>query len=154
MKKLTLTKGKYTIVDDDDYEYLSKVKWKYHDGYAIRNVSSKGTHRMEIMHRVIMSAPKGFVVDHINGDTMDNRKENLRLATVGQNAYNSKPQQGRSSKYKGVTFSKRYQKWKAQITARKSLKFLGYFADELEAARAYNKAAEELFGEFAWLNDL
>ncbi|CAJ0895848.1 hypothetical protein R77569_04539 [Ralstonia mannitolilytica] len=98
--------------------------------------------------------PDGMQIDHINGVRDDNRVVNLRLATPTGNSRNQKKQQGRSSKYKGVSFHKRLRKWQASIGAldNKKRMFLGYFENEIEAARAYDEVAAREFGEFAKLN--
>ena len=105
------------------------------------------------MHREIMNAPEGLVVDHINRNGLDNRKVNLRLATAMQNVWNSKRNVNTdSSKYKGVSWDKNKHKWRASIGIDRKTKHLGYFEDEKMAAKAYDKAAKEHRGEFAVLN--
>jgi hypothetical protein len=111
----------------------------------------------ETLHRLIMDCPKGMVVDHINGDTLDNRKSNLRICTKLQNQYNQKKHKGnKHSKYKGVTLRKELKSkpWEAFIYANRTHRRLGYFATEIEAAEAYNKAALQMYGEYAKLNEL
>jgi len=153
---IPLTKGKYTIVDPDDYHWLSKYKWyasrDYNKFYAIRagpNRNGKSGKSIR-MHREVAKTPKGMECDHINGDSLDNRKANLRSATRMQNSWN----RGKSlrighSKYKGVTFFKREQKWGAKICVDGRRISLGRFKDEIQAAKAYDKAAKKYFGEFA-----
>jgi hypothetical protein len=104
------------------------------------------------MHRVILNAPKGLMVDHINHDTLDNRKENLRIVTNQQNTFNQKLK-NHSSKYKGVTWNSNSEKWCARIRHNKPI-YLGLFKDEKEAGMAYNEGAKKYFGEFALLNDI
>lgn len=103
-------------------------------------------------HRVIMSAPSGMQVDHINGNTLDNRRCNLRICTSAENGRNRKPRKGGSSGYKGVCWNKPAQKWQARIMVGGKSISLGYFDDEVEAARAYDAAACEFHGDFARLN--
>lgn len=152
-KEIQLTKGKVALVDDEDYEMLIGlgVRWCVNDGYAFNQAYGR-------MHRFLVSAPKDRMVDHINGDKLDNRKENLRFATNSQNQANRRVARG-ASKFKGVTWQKRkcdasrgY--WKAQIVVNGELHYLGKYNTDLEAAKAYNEAAVRFFGEFAYLNDL
>ena len=104
------------------------------------------------MHRQIMIAPEGFVVDHIDGNSLNNRKTNLRICTQAQNIHNSRPRRNRSSKYKGVFWDKVNKKWSTNIRKGDKRIYLGGFDDEIEAAIAYDRKAAELFGEFAYLN--
>lgn len=142
MKKIALTKGKYAIVDDEDFEWLNQFKWAG-DKYATRVTSVR-------MHTLIMNPPKGKVVDYINGDSLDNRRCNLRIATIGQNSQNSSKQLNRQSKYKGVCGKRKI--WRANIACNKKKYSLGSFKSEIHAAMAYDIAAADLFGEFAKLN--
>lgn len=134
-------------VDDEDYNTVSLYTWRLQETrsgnvYACSDVPSQG--RRIFMHTLIMGT-KG--VDHIDGNGLNNVRSNLRPATASQNAANRKAQGG-SSRYKGVSWHKRSCKWQAQIKRTN----LGYFDDEKEAARAYDDAAREDYGEFARLN--
>lgn len=167
MKYIELTKGYQAIVDDEDYEELSQYKWHYTGGYARRakylggGAANPKLDRVR-MHRQIMNAPKGVFVDHINGNTLDNRKSNLRLATESQNGANRGANNGKKSNpYKGVyrlTSPRAVKKWWALIvessTGVKKRRSLGVYATPEEAAQAYNEAALKYFGEFAYLNDI
>jgi hypothetical protein len=106
------------------------------------------------MHREIIRTPRHLVVDHINHNGLDNRKANLRPATRAQNNYNRLiiKRKDSSSKYKGVSWKKEYKKWQAQIYVNGQFKFLGYFEDEIQAAKAYDEAAKKYYGRFACLN--
>lgn len=106
------------------------------------------------MHRHILSARKGQKVDHINRNSLDNRKSNLRLASSSQNAANSKRLKNSKSLYRGVSWDSRCQKWLAQIQVKRKNLFLGRFHCIKQAAKAYNSAAIEFFGEYARLNPI
>jgi hypothetical protein len=151
-KLIPLTQGKFAIVDADDYDWLNRYKWcvakKRHIFYAARRTNGEKIS----MHRVIMGATKGLLIDHKDGDGLNNRKSNLRLCTIAQNNRNSRPWQNSTSKYKGVSWSKSCRKWQARIRPNRRTIYLGLFDNEIEAAVAYDRKAEELFGEFAYLN--
>jgi len=149
---IPLTKGKFAIVDADDYDWLNRHKWciskKRYSFYACRQ-----THAEKIfMHRVITNAPKGMLVDHIDGNGLNNRRSNLRICTIAQNNRNSRPWRRSYSKYKGVSWCQAAGKWRARIRPNHKQIHLGCFDTQIEAARAYDKKAKELFGEFAYLN--
>ena len=153
VRYIPLTRGKYAIVDAADYEWLSQHKWLANGDekrgfYAGRRVGRK----LQLMHRLIMNAPPGTVVDHIDGNGLNNRRCNLRICTQKQNSRNSAPSRHSSSRFKGVYYCKRTRKWIATIGYNGRTIHLGSFDDEIEAARAYDRKARELFGEFAYLN--
>lgn len=154
MKKIKLTRNKYTIVDDEDYEILSKYKWYCTNaGYAQKDIYKEK--KKYLMHRVILNAFKGEVVDHINGNPLDNRKQNLRKSTQCLNTKNVKcNRRNNTSGYKGVSFNKKYQKWEAYITFNYKHIFLGYFDKKNDAGKSYNNKAKELFGEYSNLNKI
>lgn len=157
MKEIELTQGKVAIVDDEDFEYISQWKWCYHSaGYAVRAEGKRGKQVHIYMHREILKPPSGMFTDHVNGDRLDNRKINLRSCNDSQNASNKGLQKNNTSGYKGASWCNKYKKWLSSITFTKnrrvSKKFLGYFKSAEAAARAYDKAAREKFGEFARLN--
>jgi hypothetical protein len=152
--KTLIIKEHVVLLDNEDFNFVSKYSW-----YASTNPSGQVYfyNKLGRLHRIIMNCPKDMVVDHINGDTLDNRKENLRICTKLQNQYNQKKHKGNMhSKYKGVTFRKELKSkpWEAFIYANRTHKRLGYFAIEAQAAEAYNKAAKELYGQFCKLNDI
>lgn len=156
-KVIPLTKGKFAIVDDEDFEHLSKYNWQLNGYYAVRQLpvseSPKGSQSR--MHREIMNAPIGMEVDHINGDKLDNRKSNLRICTRQENQRNRRKSiKPSSSKYKGVKYDKRYKKYEAFLTINRKYIFLGTYKTEREAAIAYNLAVKDYFGEFSWLNSI
>ena len=147
---IPLTQGKFAIVDADDYDRLAKYEWYCQkDGNTFYAYRSKPARLA--MHREITKAPKGMLVDHIDGNGLNNRKSNVRVCTRAQNAWNRRPLANCRSRYKGVTEHKTG-KWQAHITASRKTYHLGSFDDEAEAALAYDRKAKELFGEFAYLN--
>jgi hypothetical protein len=166
MKKIPLTgisgKGLYAIVDDYDYDYLRQWGWyvvyKSPGGppYAVRDLwkdERTGNIRHVAMHRIVLGVcDKDLLVDHINHDTLDNRKSNLRITNSLGNSRNSLKRRTNLSGYKGVSWSKPTNKWRARIMIEKKEVMIGLFTDKLEAARAYDKAALEHFGEFAHIN--
>jgi hypothetical protein len=165
MKTIALTKGKVALVDDEDFEALNQLSWQasrspYSSSwYAARYVYMGGGRknrrcRTEIMHRVIMNALPGTFVDHINHDGLDNRRCNLRLCTKRENRLNSRKTKKGCSKYKGVGWCPRRKRWTARIKWLGTQKMLGRFEEEEDAAIVYNVAAQLLFGEFAFLNDV
>jgi hypothetical protein len=152
-RRIPLTQGKFAIVDADDYYRLVKYKWHINDPasntlYAARRLERKSLK----MHRVIMAAPDHLVVDHIDHNGLNNCKSNLRLCTLAQNNRNCGSSKGASSRYKGVSWRKDTKKWEAMIRFNKKMYRLGTFKNEIDAARAYDKKAASLFGEFAYLN--
>lgn len=147
MKFIPLTQGRFTFVDDEDFDALNKFKWYYERGYACRKNGKK-----EYMHKVINQTPEGMHTDHIDGNRLNNTRGNLRSCTASQNIMNRKISTGKSSAYKGVSFYKRHGYWVAGIMRDRKDIHLGVFDTEIEAARAYNAAATKLFGEFARLN--
>lgn len=160
MKKISLThtQGKFATVDDIDYEFLMEWNWYFDGDYAVRHShKSEGSikRRTILMHRVVLSQKLGHSdfeeTDHKNQNKIDNQRSNLRPASSMQNKRNTKVRQG-SSKFKGVNWHKSHKKWQVQIRFEGKLKHLGHFTDEIKAAKAYNKAASEYFGEFARLN--
>ena len=159
MKKISLTQGKFALVDDEDYEYINQWKWCYNNGYAVRGkyigtLNGKEKTIIVYMHRIINKTPDGLHTDHISMDRLNNQKNNLRDCTVSQNHMNLKSYKNSSSKFKGVNWDKNREKWYVKIIINKKHTYLGRFSCEIEAAKAYNKAATENFGEFAKLNDI
>lgn len=158
MKTIQLTRGATTYVDDEDFEMLNAFKWHCtNSGYASRSVYNSKTRTMErvYMHRTILGVtdPKQQV-DHLSGDRLDNRRQNLRLATSSQNQANSPKKGNKSSRFKGVTWNATGKRWMAVIIVDGKNKYLGTFRIEEAAALKYNEAALEYFGEFARPNQL
>lgn len=160
MKKVPLTQGKFSLVDDEDYDRVMIHKWcvnKYGNRwYAVRRdgEASKryGLAKVLLLHRFILDAKSDEECDHINGDGLDNRKCNLRIVTHQQNLWNQRKRMNTSSKYKGVTWSRKNGKWQAEIASKGIRFFLGLFNSEEEAAKAYDVKAIELHGIYAKTN--
>jgi len=156
---IPLTHGAFAIVDAGDYAFLMEWDWYLKRSrrgklYAARSVNNKLRKGIITMHGVLLPTPDGMEPDHINGDGLDNRRGNLRAATHQQNMWNRGSQIGSSSKYKGVSLFRPRGYYKATIMKDGLIRHLGYFWDEEEAAITYNRAAKELFGEFARLNQV
>lgn len=155
MKRIPLTQGKFTIVDNKDYEWLNQWKWSFHSqGYAQRGSSVNGKKTNLKMHRVILNAPKGIVVDHRNGDKLDNRRANIRLCTQAQNLWNAGISKQNKSGYKGVFWEKKTRRFIVRIRNRKDNLYLGSYRNLLEAVIVWNEAAKKYHREFARLNKL
>lgn len=163
-RTIPLTQGKTAIIDDCDYESVVRFKWHTQHGgvtvrryYAFHNssmgrVGGKTRNCWVNMQNLIMRPMRGFLVDHIDHDGLNNRRYNLRICTVAQNNRNQRKLRNCSSKYKGVTWVEERQMWHARIITNGRRHHLYYGKDEREAARRYNDAAIEHFGEFACLN--
>jgi len=145
-KRIPLTKGMFAIVDESDYEELSKKRWSA--TFSVNNYYAKSADKNRrglYMHRFLLNPPKGMCVDHINGNRLDNRRENLRIVTQAENcrAY-CKPLERKKSKFRGVSIRCDKKKWCANITIGYKNEYLGSFDTQIEAAKAYNKRAIEL----------
>lgn len=149
-----LTNGRFTVVDPERVDEFSKFKWRRGTGgYVVAYRSGPRGQPMLRLHRVVMAAKDGVEVDHKYGDKLDNRFDSLRIATPSQNSANSPKREGAfSSKYKGV--DRHVGAWRAAIRINGNKRHLGRFQDEVEAARVYNAAALEHYGEFARINAL
>lgn len=157
MKKIRLKTGESALVDDNDYMFLMQWAWYCDNGsYAARTVQAQGVHRSVRMHNILLPQLPGFVVDHKNGNPLDNRKLNLRHVTSEQNSHNSRPPRVRNktSQFKGVSRNgPSYKKpWQAYFKHNGRRVVVGHFDSEIEAAKAYNTAILKHRGEFAWLN--
>jgi AP2 domain/HNH endonuclease len=158
VKHIELTQGKIAVVDDADYDSLCQHSWYYYKyakentGYAARMQwqPDKQYQRKVLMHREIMGDPPGQQIDHRDGDGLNNTRANLRIVSKHENNYNRRPNRQASSIYKGVY--RRGQRWKAQIRVNGRGIQLGTFSDERQAARAYDDAARQYQGQFAYLN--
>lgn len=158
MKTIKLTQNQSTLVDNKWFKKLNRNNWYYskhktwNTGYAIGQINKTKVK----MHRYIMSLEgfdiKNKTIDHINGDGLDNRMINLRIATKQQNSHNCQIPKNNKSGYKGVIWEKQSNKWKAYIHLNNKMINLGRFDNKIDAANTYNNAAIKYFGEFARLN--
>lgn len=160
MKEIKSKSGRVCLVDDEDFDRVSKIRWSSH---VHKNTvyfrghfpSSKGKMIYSSIHRFILGVtdPK-IIVDHIDKDGCNNQKSNLRLCNTSENSANRRPRKHKRSQYFGVSFYSdiTVNKWRAQIQKNKKSYYLGCFATEIEAAKAYDLKAKELHGEFANLN--
>ncbi|MGD0077289.1 MAG: AP2 domain-containing protein [Sedimentisphaerales bacterium] len=158
-RRIYLGEGEYTIVEPRDYYWLKNYNW-YLGGngkefYVFRNVKvGRGKTKMVSMHRQIMGFPEGLLVDHRNNIPLDNRRANLRSATQSQNRQNRRKRENTSSRFIGVSFDKKSNKWKVKIKTEIKEVYLGRFDNEIDAAKAYDAAAKKYHREFAKLNFL
>lgn len=160
MKTIILTQGKIALVDDEDFGFLNCFKW--HTGkalycyYAVRNITiSPHKKRHILMHRVILNAPKGIEIDHINTDGLDNRRANLRLCNHRENARHKRIRFDSKSGIKGVYLRKgRNKRYEVSIKIDNKRIFLGCYQSAEEAARAYDRAAMKHYSEFALTNEM
>jgi hypothetical protein len=152
MKEIPLTKGRIALVDDEDYDFLTRWKWQFNaDGYAVHSTHVAGKAIKIPMHRMIMNAQKGEIIDHINGSRLDNQRANLRRATRAQNAQNS-IQVRNWTGYKGVQ-PLPTREYLAAITVDSREIHLGIYPTPARAAQAYDKAAVAHFGSDAMTNE-
>ena len=157
MKVIPLTQGKFAKIDDDDFRRVSQWKWcAINKGggrfYAGRQIGKRPFRKLLRMQNLIMPPLDGFLVDHIDGNTLNNCRSNLRLASELQNLRNRKLGSKNTSGFKGVWLHRKSNQWVARIGVNYKYLFLGMFDDKKEAARAYDMAAEKHFGEFAKTN--
>lgn len=152
-RRIKLRNGKYALVDAQDYDSVSKINWavfnkgNHHDVWDIRSSKSVNGKQVRItIAKVIMNPPKGMVVDHINGNALDNRRKNLRICTPIQNRFNRRKMPWK--RYKGIYYSPGIKRWQAEINN----KYIGCYKTAKEAAMAYNEKAKVLHGEYANLN--
>ena len=157
MRKIPLTQDKFALVDDEDFEKVNQYKWyakrKDHIFYAARHITiSYKNYQMLFLHNFISPPPKGKFIDHIDGDGLNNQKNNLRVAMPIENSRNRKIDKDNISGYKGVYHRKDTGKFRAYIAINRKQYALGNFDTAIEAAKAYNQKASEVWGEFAKLN--
>jgi hypothetical protein len=148
--------GEHVLVDDDDVDKALTFSWALNDkGYAVATYRESGKKRHVRLHRLVLDFPRGMQVDHVDGNRRDNRKRNLRVASHGENLRNRgghKRNGVKTSRYKGVHFSRERRRWVAGIGVDGRRVPLGRFTCEVQAARAYDEAARKHHGSFAFLN--
>lgn len=152
--EIPLTRDLVALVDEEDYLIVRRFRWHANNcGKSIYARTNAGGISSFYMHIFIMKPHARFDVDHLNGNGLDNRRENLRVASRSQNNQNQiNYRENKTSKYKGVSWDARRKKWFGKITDHRKQIFLGYFSSEIEAAFAYDHAARKIFGEFAACN--
>ena len=143
------------LIDLEDYEKVKDYKWGMNTyGYVFRSRVDFENREMYLSRFILSPKVKDTIIDYINRNPLDNRKVNLRKATRSQNSINSALTKNNSSGFKGVSWHKQHEKWAVSIHKKGHSEHLGYFRSKINAAKAYNKRAMELFGEFAWLNPI
>jgi len=152
--------GRVALIDDEDFELVSQHRWHVFESnshgcqagpYAFATIRVNDRKTKIQMHRLITGYP---YTDHVNHDGLDNRRANLRPATNAQNNHNQRPRKSTSSQYKGVTWHRQVKKWQATIKLDGKCHYLGVFVIEEDAAHAYNAAALDAYGSYAYLNPL
>lgn len=148
---IPLSNGLFAIVDSCDFEAVSRFKWQaLYDPKSGTWYAKRSDHGRTIrMHREILNAPQGVEVDHRDGNGLNNSRSNIRLATRSQNLCNRRKFKNNTSGFKGVTWSSTAKKWASQIYQNGQKYYLGYYADKLDAAAAYESASAVLHGEFS-----
>lgn len=158
MIEVPLSQGLIAVIDDADLAIIEPHRWcatvdrsgRTERRYALTNiVKPDGKRSMLKMHRLIIGAQPGQLIDHVDHDGLNNQRHNLRFATTSQNGGNARSAEG----YKGVGWHVPCHRWRAYIEVDRRLRHLGLFADPWDAAQAYNAAAREAWGEFAYLNE-
>ena len=158
MRKLLIHRGFEVLLDDEDFDRVAAFRWHFRTAKSSSSVRGKVDGIQVELARFIVGASPKELIDHANGNTLDNQKTNLRFATSSQNCRNRKSHRNSRSRFKGVHHSglsrgiPRSRPWTAHIYTQKKLKHLGMFATEEEAARVYDDAARIAFGEFACVN--
>lgn len=152
-----INSDKFVMVDDCDFEHLIKFRWHILKGkrtnYCKIMTGKRDNRKSVLMHRFLLNPSKGMEVDHVDGNGLNNQKSNLRICTAAQNRSNQiRNRPNKTSKFKGVSWNRESKKWVSNIQHNKNPMFLGFFSNEIEAAKSYDQAAKECFKEFAYLN--
>lgn len=157
MKLIALSRGRFAKVDNEDFDRISAHRWYAHwsrytrSFYAVRHekTNSEGKREFVQMHREVLGAGPGREVDHANHETLDNRRENLRVCSHSENQHNSRIRRDNASGFKGVSWSESSGRWRATIILKRKQIHLGYHDAKEDAARAYDLASSRLHGDFA-----
>lgn len=155
MKKIPLTQGYFALVDDSDYEAISKYKWhikKHGRTFYAKHSTKKGDNRKQktvYMHSLLLATPRGMEVDHIDGDGLNNRRDNIRVCVHAENTRNARTRLDNKSGFRGVHFHSRDMVWSASIGFKNKRVHLGYFSSKLLAREAYRDASIKYYGNFA-----
>ena len=160
MKRIILTQGKFAIVDDIDFRKVSRIKWRAVKGkgnatfYAVHMFYNNGKPYEIRMHRFILNVPDNMLTDHRDFNGLNNRRNNLRICNHQQSQQHRRGQKikNRTSDFKGVSYRTKNGKWQAQIKHNYKSIWIGEYDNEIDAAKAYDQKAIELFGEFAYTN--
>ncbi len=158
--EIELTQGKVAIIDEEDWFKIRGFNWHMNHERAGRMYAhamfnwNRNKHQSFKLHRILLSVNTNQIIDHINRQTLDNRKSNLRICSRNQNQHNHGVSKKNKSGFIGVYYNKKDHKWFAQIRNNNKLIYIGYFTNPIEAARARDKKAIELHGEFAKLNEI
>jgi len=148
-------KGLFAVVDESDYYKFSKYSWYLSaKGYACRRTEIGGVSKNHYIHRGVANTPDGKITDHIDGDKLNNCRNNLRVCNFSQNMQNRGPSKANKSGYRGVWWRKSRKRWTSNIRVNKKRIWVGAFKNKRDAAEAYNKAAKKYFGKFAFINPL
>ena len=155
MKIKLINSNKNALVDKEDFDNLNKFRWYLSTNGYVRSTINK---KRVLIHRFLLNPKEFFKVDHIDRNPLNNKKKNLRICSSRENTLNSKPQSNKKySKFKGVSYcntEKRKKRWVAACELYGKRITIGRFNNELEAAKAYNNKAKEIFGEFAYINKI
>ena len=153
MAFLTLTNGSQVEVEDDDFEHVEQWVWYPHpDGYAQRGIQVEKQLVMNLLHREIMGAKEGELVDHRDRNMSRCVRRNLRIVTHRQNLMNRSPNKRSSSGYRGVSWNPQREKWAVRVILDKRVFFFGYYDDPEEAAYVWDQCALQLYGAYAYRN--
>ena len=152
MKEINLTQGKIALVDDADYELAKTHKWCARKSRNLYYASAKISGKNVSLHAFLLASPKNSEIDHVDGNGLNNQRLNLRICSHMENMANQKQHRDSKSPYKGISRAQHCDRWAAQLFFQGRKLYLGLFKDPIDAAKAYDAKAKELFGSFARLN--